>query len=154
MASEHGDAAARALHRAVGGGKPRSKSVGKRPSGSSDSRDPLPIGDAVGELVSERGWTRERAAAQVTAQWPQIVGPDLAGHVVPESFADGVLTLRAESTAWATQVRYLLPTLRTAIDGAVGQAVVSDIRILGPQAPSWKTGPRHVKGRGPRDTYG
>ncbi len=153
-APEGGDAAAKALNRAVGSGKPRSKSRSRRPAGSSDSRDPLALGDAVGELISTRGWTRERAGAQVTALWPEIVGPDLASHVVPESFVDGVLTLRAESTTWATQVRYLLPTLRTTIDEAVGQGVVTDIRIQGPQGPSWKSGPRHVKGRGPRDTYG
>lgn len=149
-----GDAAAKALNRAVGGGKQRSKSRSKRPSGTSDSRDPLPLGDAVGELISNRGWTRERAGAQVTVMWPEIVGADLASHVVPESFIDGVLTLRAESTTWATQVRYLLPTLRTTIDAAVGSGVVTDIRIQGPQGPSWKSGARHVKGRGPRDTYG
>ncbi len=151
---EGGDAAAKALNRAVGGGKQRSKARGKRQVSSSDSRDPLALGEAVGELISNRGWTRERAAAQVTVLWPEIVGADLAGHVIPESFVDGVLTLRAESTTWATQVRYLLPTLRTAIDTAVGQGVVTDIRIQGPQGPSWKSGPRHVKGRGPRDTYG
>lgn len=149
-----GDAAAKALNRAIGGGKQRSKSSGKRPARTSDSRDPQPLGDAVSELITNRGWTRDRAGAQVTALWPEIVGEDLASHVQPESFVDGVLTLRAESTTWATQVRYLLPTLRTAIDGAVGSGVVTDIRIQGPQGPSWKAGARHVKGRGPRDTYG
>ena len=148
------DAAAKALNRAVGGGKPRSKAKGRTPSGSTDSRDPLPLGEAVGELISNRGWTRDRAGAQVTVLWSQIVGPDLASHVVPESFLDGVLTLQAESTTWATQVRLLLPTLRTTIDAAVGAGVVTDLRIQGPQGPSWKSGSRHVKGRGPRDTYG
>jgi predicted nucleic acid-binding Zn ribbon protein len=31
---------------------------------------------------------------------------------------------------------------------------VTDLTVLGPTAPSWVKGPRHVKGRGPRDTYG
>ncbi|MDO8733368.1 MAG: DciA family protein [Actinomycetota bacterium] len=154
MTSDHGDAAAKALNRAVGGGKRRSKSRGKPARTSSDSRDPLALADAMGELISNRGWNQDRAGAQVTALWPEIVGADLASHVQPESFVDGVLTLRAESTTWATQVRYLLPTLRTTIDAAVGSGVVTDIRIQGPQGPSWKAGPRHVKGRGPRDTYG
>ena len=150
--SAGGDAAAKALNRAVGGGRQRAKGKARRPSGGSDSRDPLPLGDAVGELISNRGWTRDRAGAQVTVQWPEIVGEDLASHVAPESFVDGVL--RAESTTWATQVRLLLPTLRATIDTAVGAGVVTDIRIQGPQGPSWKSGARHVKGRGPRDTYG
>ena len=33
-----------------------------------------------------------------------------------------------------------------------GRVTVFDVR--GPQGPSWKKGPRSVRGRGPRDTYG
>jgi predicted nucleic acid-binding Zn ribbon protein len=32
--------------------------------------------------------------------------------------------------------------------------VVKRLKVLGPAAPSWRYGPRHVPGRGPRDTYG
>lgn len=153
MTTDRGDAAAKALRRATGGGAPRRRSA-KRPTASSTSRDPQPVGDAVGELIAQRGWTQDRAAAQVTSQWPQIVGEDLAVHVVPTSFSEGVLVLQADSTSWATQVRHLLPELRRSIDGAVGTGVVTDIRILAPAAPSWTAGPRVVRGRGPRDTYG
>jgi predicted nucleic acid-binding Zn ribbon protein len=40
------------------------------------------------------------------------------------------------------------------INAAVGQGVVTSLRISGPAAPSWRKGERHIKGRGPRDTYG
>jgi len=79
---------------------------------------------------------------------------DLAEHVTPVGFAEGELTLEAESTTWATQVRLLLPQLHRTIDARVGVGVVKRIQIRGPQAPSWVAGPRRVKGRGPRDTYG
>ena len=36
----------------------------------------------------------------------------------------------------------------------LGPGTVRDITVLGPAAPSWKHGKLHVKGRGPRDTYG
>lgn len=150
------DAAAAALRRATGGGKPRRAGSGRgsgRSSRASD-RDPALLADAVDGLLAERGWTAASAAATVQARWPEIVGADLADHVTPESFADGRLVLRAESTAWATQVRLLLPQLRQAIDRAVGTGVVADISVVGPQAPSWSAGPRRVPGRGPRDTYG
>jgi predicted nucleic acid-binding Zn ribbon protein len=38
--------------------------------------------------------------------------------------------------------------------GAVGKDVVRRIRVVAPSGPSWRHGPRHVRGRGPRDTYG
>jgi predicted nucleic acid-binding Zn ribbon protein len=85
------------------------------------------------------------------------VGSDLAAHVRPEAFEPdqgGRLVLRADSTAWATQVRLLLPQLRARIDAELGRGVVRDITVVGPAAPSWSAGPRRVRGRGPRDTYG
>jgi predicted nucleic acid-binding Zn ribbon protein len=151
------DAATSALRRATAGGKARRapSPKGIRLSGArSDSRDPRPIGDAVEDLISDRGWTKSSAVATLGARWPEIVGVDLAGHVTPESFNEGTLVLRAESTAWATQVRLLLPNLRIVIDQAVGKGTVADISVVGPQAPSWVAGPRRVAGRGPRDTYG
>jgi predicted nucleic acid-binding Zn ribbon protein len=44
--------------------------------------------------------------------------------------------------------------LLATIAAAVGDKVVTSLRITGPTAPSWRKGPRHVSGRGPRDTYG
>lgn len=66
----------------------------------------------------------------------------------------GVLVLRADSTAWATQIKLLMPTLTQKLDDEVGQGRISEIKVLGPNAPSWKHGLRSVPGRGPRDTYG
>ena len=158
MTDEPSEAAARALRQATSGGRQRRQAAaepGRRLKSTRRSgRDPLTLGDAVADLLADRGWTRASAAASLTSRWPEVVGADLAAHVVPESFDDGRLVLRAESTAWATQVRLLLPQVRAAIDTAVGAGVVADISVVGPQAPSWRAGPRRVKGRGPRDTYG
>ena len=41
-----------------------------------------------------------------------------------------------------------------AIAGKVGPGIITELKIFGPKAPSWRKGPLHVKGRGPRDTYG
>ena len=152
-----GDAANRALRRATSGGPRRVQPAARRPrlSGAhSDGRDPKRLADAVDALLAEQGWTTANAVAGLIARWSEVVGADLADHVTPESFTDGRLLLRADSTAWATQVRLLLPQLRRAIDRAVGTGLVADISVLGPQAPSWVAGPRRVMGRGPRDTYG
>ncbi len=153
-----GNAARKALQRITGGparASSRPGGAGRRvPSPRSTDRDPQLVGDSLESLIAERGWQQATTEATLVSQWPQIVGADVADHVLPESFIDGVLHLRADSTAWATQVGLLMPHLRPVIDAAVGGGAVRDIRIQGPQAPSWKAGPRRVKGRGPRDTYG
>ena len=62
--------------------------------------------------------------------------------------------MSAESTAWATQLRMVQAQLLAKIAAAVGDGVVTSLKITGPTAPSWRKGPRHIAGRGPRDTYG
>ena len=153
--SDEAAAAAAALRRATGSTAPRRapRAATPRPA-YSDDRDPQPVGAAVERLVRDQGWRERTAVAQVMVEWPDIVGPELADHVRPESFEQGELTLRADSTAWATQVRLLLPDLRRALDDRVGAGTIARITVVGPQAPSWGAGPRRVKGRGPRDTYG
>jgi predicted nucleic acid-binding Zn ribbon protein len=90
----------------------------------------------------------------VIARWEQIVGADLAAHVTTEQYADGELTVRADSTAWATQVKLLAPNLVRRLNEEIGHGSVTRVIVLGPHAPSWRKGPRTVRGRGPRDTYG
>jgi predicted nucleic acid-binding Zn ribbon protein len=83
-----------------------------------------------------------------------VVGEQIAAHASPTSLNDGVLTVSAESTAWATQLRLMAPTILGKLHAQVGGNVVTRLRVVGPTAPSWKKGPRSVRGRGPRDTYG
>jgi predicted nucleic acid-binding Zn ribbon protein len=48
----------------------------------------------------------------------------------------------------------MAPTILGKLHAQVGGNVVTRLRVVGPTAPSWKKGPRSVRGRGPRDTYG
>jgi predicted nucleic acid-binding Zn ribbon protein len=119
-----------------------------------DGRDPQPLGRAASELTSARGWSPRVAEGTVFAQWPQVVGDQIAEHAQPTALRDGVLSISAESTAWATQLRMVQAQVLAKIAAAVGDGVVKSLRITGPSAPYWRKGPRHISGRGPRDTYG
>lgn len=112
------------------------------------------MADAVTRLLGERGWGSAVSVGSVMGRWSQIVGPELARHSEPETFTDGRLVVRTSSTAWATQLRLLLPQLDRRLVEEIGEGVVTEIVVLGPGAPSWIKGSRVVKGRGPRDTYG
>lgn len=149
--------AARALSRMrsagdKAGGRGPARRRRSLPPGS--SRDPQPVGSAVEDFLAEHGWQGPTALARLAESWADVVGADVAAHVVVESWNDGELVLRADSTAWATQVRLLSDTLRRQIHQAVGENLVTKVSVFGPTAPSWRAGPRVVKGRGPRDTYG
>ena len=120
-----------------------------------DGRDPRLLGEELDVFLTERGWRGDVAVGSVIGRWAFIVGPEVAEHCQPTDFTDGVLTIRAESTAWATQLGLLSSTLQARLTEDVGEGVVTQIRIVGPSAPTWSKGALRVsKGRGPRDTYG
>jgi predicted nucleic acid-binding Zn ribbon protein len=133
-----------------------SRPVGPQVSGArADDRDPKLLSDAVERLVESKGWSTEINVHTLLARWALLVGAANAAHSQPEGFADTVLIVRADSTAWATQLRYLAPQLVAMLNDQLGDGTVSRIKVLGPDAPSWKKGRRAVRdGRGPRDTYG
>ena len=119
-----------------------------------DSRDPQPLGRAARDLAKTRGWSAHVAEGTVLGEWSSVVGHQIADHAIATALNDGVLTVAAESTAWATQLRMIQAQILAKIAAAVGHGVVTSLRITGPAAPSWRKGPRHIAGRGPRDTYG
>lgn len=125
---------------------------GSRP----DDRDPQSLSTGWERLAAQAGWADALRASRLHEMWPEIVGGSVAEHTQVESFnpADGVLLLRASSTAWAESLRLLLPTITAALDGYLGAGVVTRVQISGPTAPSWTHGRLRAKGRGPRDTYG
>jgi predicted nucleic acid-binding Zn ribbon protein len=127
---------------------------GRMTGAGPDARDPQLFGTTVDRIIGERGWSTDVAVGGVMGRWGQIVGPEVAAHVTPETFQDGVLTVRADSTAWATQVRLLVPALLGRLAEELGDGVVDRVNVAGPGGPSWRKGQRRVPGRGPRDTYG
>ena len=132
----------------------------QRSGAGPDERDPAMLSGLIQRLIINKGWDLQVATGKLQGQWGLIVGHDVASHVIIESFnldpsgQSGTLLLRADSSAWATQIRLLLPTISERLGNEIGQGRISEIKILGPTAPSWKHGIRSVKGRGPRDTYG
>ncbi len=143
--------------RARGSAVPAKRQKGGRaPVGSArrDAGDPELLGETLSRLLVERGWDVPAAVAGVTERWVEIAGADLADHCQPDKFDAGVLHLIAESTAWATQVRMLVPRLHQRIDDVIGGGVVTRIEVRGPSGPDWRRGALRVRGPGPRDTYG
>jgi predicted nucleic acid-binding Zn ribbon protein len=120
-----------------------------------DERDPQLLGGEVGRLVDQRGWGLDIQVRGVFARWTEVVGSEIGAHSVPETLTDGTLVVRTDSTAWATQLKLLAPTIVKRLNTELGHGTVTVVEVLGPNAPSWKHGGRGLRdGRGPRDTYG
>jgi len=144
---------------AAGLGTPRRRSAAQdgavQHSGAHpDDRDPQLLASSVERLLAERGWQTDVAVGAVMGRWADIVGVEVAAHSAPVSFDRGALVVQADTTAWATQLRLLAASIVRRLDDEVGPGTVTSVKVLAPQAPSWKRGRLHVRGRGARDTYG
>lgn len=116
-------------------------------------RDPRQIGAIVASSIEERGWTPLIARASVIAQWEDIVGAEVAAHTNAQ-LVDNVVVVSCDSSAWATQLRMLRHDIAREIDIRFPDSGIDRVEILGPGVPTEIRGPRRVKWRGPRDTYG
>ncbi|MFF7648829.1 DUF721 domain-containing protein [Streptomyces sp. NPDC007983] len=137
--------------------KKQARRGGLRSGARADGRDPLPLGTAINRLITERGWEAPAAVGGVMGRWPQMVGPEVAQHCEPQRYDEDarVLTVRCDSTAWATQLRLLAPQLVARLNADLGQGTVRLIKVLGPGGPPRRYGPLRSPGStGPGDTYG
>ena len=159
-ALEEARAAARAQGKQVGRGQtgPVRTSRRRRKRGwtgpGADPWDPQPLGRLVTQVSMKRGWAEKVDSGKLFAEWPKIVGEEIAAHATPEKLEDKVLYVRTSSTAWATQLRLMSADVLRRIAKVSGPNQVRRLKVQGPEAPSWRKGAFHVSGRGPRDTYG
>ncbi|WP_129339407.1 DUF721 domain-containing protein [Cellulomonas endophytica] len=154
-------ARASALTRGLRPGDPARRPVTAAPGGPAagsgahpSARDPQSVASTLSRLLDETGWRPDVAVGGVVGRWESIVGPQVAEHCRIETFQRGELVVRTDSTAWAAQMRLLVPTLLGRLAQTVGEGVVVEVRVLGPAGPGFGRGPRSVRGRGPRDTWG
>ena len=117
--------------------------------------DPKNISAILNELINTRDWRQGVAEGNLFSDWKEIVGADVAEHSTPITLFEGKLTIQTTSTAWSTQLRLMQSDLLKTIRQSAPGALVEELSIIGPHAPSWKRGLRTIRGaRGPRDTFG
>lgn len=107
--------------------------------------DPKAFGAAIRELLATRGWEQRAAVGGVFGNWAGIVGPELAEHTRPERFEEGELTVAADSTTWATQLRLLSSTLVRRLNEELGHGTVRRVKVVGPASGPRRTGGWRVR---------
>lgn len=146
-------------YRPAGGATPARRPQGKKNTAAGAARatreDPTTISQLLGQVVQAQGWSQQLDQQRIYTDWVKIVGPEVSQHAKVDGFADGVVHVRADKTAWAKELKLLAPRIVAKLNEALGEGSVLRLEVRGPQAPSWKGGTFSVRGgRGPRDTYG
>ena len=108
----------------------------------------------VDSLVTDQDWSQHTTVGSVFGRWAALVGDDVAAHCAPADADRGRAAGRRRVHRLGDPAAAARAADPRQAAGAVGGDVVTRLRVVGPTAPSWKKGPRTVRGRGPRDTYG
>ena len=132
----------------------RSAASPKMSGAGDDPRDPKRAGRVLDSYIADRGWEISVSIHTLLERWADVVGESVAAHSTPETYDGGVVVVRTDSTAWATQLRTIAPQIVAKLNEAVGDGSVTRVEVRGPDAPTWRHGKLRVKGIGPRDTYG
>lgn len=79
--------------------------------------------------------------------WAAVVGERLAEECTPAALEDGVLVIRASSSAWATQLTFLTEEIADRANLALGTPVVREVRVAVGSMAGGRS-PRRGGGRG------
>jgi len=146
---------AKELYKFYRSGFKKFKNTNQQQVGQSKLTDPQSLQSVLSEVIAGRNWSQGVAEGNLFSNWAQVVGDEIAHHTTPISLVDGRLTIQSSSSAWATQMRLIQQELLKTISNSAPGALVEELNVIGPYAPSWKRGLRSIRGaRGPRDTYG
>lgn len=81
--------------------------------------------------------------------WDAAVGPDVAARSRPLSLRSGRLTVAVESPAWMQQLSFLREAMRDAVNRAIGETLVREVRLRIAEAEPPPPPPRPAPGPPP-----
>lgn len=96
--------------------------------------EPAGIRRLLVELAGKWGIDHPAETVRLFVAWERIVGPEVAWRCEPVVLKSGVLKVRAESAAWAAELRYLGPEIARRVNQELGGELVKEVRItIGPR---------------------
>jgi predicted nucleic acid-binding Zn ribbon protein len=92
-------------------------------------RDPARLGPSLDRVAKRLGAPTAKALSGLFVRWEELVGAGIAGHATPVSLRRGVLVVDVDSSAWATQLRYMTGELVAKCCEELGPGAVKKIEV-------------------------
>ena len=88
------------------------------------------LSGALDALLDRLGAESTTAITGVFAEWPKIVGEQVAQHVTPIKLERGRLIVEIDDPSWATQMRFLEPQLVEKLNAATTSTITAiEVRV-------------------------
>lgn len=94
-----------------------------------DGRRPLLLRECLRVVSKRLGLGGSLEAGRLWRSWAEIAGSAIAEHAEPTSLRDGVLRIRTNSPAWATELGYMGAEIARRANATLGASVVSEVRV-------------------------
>ncbi|WP_158412260.1 DciA family protein [Ilumatobacter nonamiensis] len=85
--------------------------------------DPVPIAQSLDAMMKSLRGTDRIQVGGVFGKWDVAVGDQIAAHVRPVKLDQGMLLVEADTSTWATQVKFLADTIIDRLRAEAGVAV-------------------------------
>jgi predicted nucleic acid-binding Zn ribbon protein len=85
--------------------------------------EPVSLSASLDGVVKSLRGPGRRAVGGLFGRWDEAVGEQVAQHVRPVKLDGGVLWVEVDDPAWATQVKFLTPTIITRLAEVAGARV-------------------------------
>lgn len=92
-------------------------------------RDPERIGSAVDRVARRLGAPTAHALSGLFNRWDELVGVSIAAHARPVSLKNGRLRVEVDSSAWATELKYMTAELVARCCAELGDGAVKQIDV-------------------------
>jgi predicted nucleic acid-binding Zn ribbon protein len=92
-------------------------------------RDPARLGPSLDRVAKRLGAPTAKALSGLFQLWDDMVGAGIAAHARPVSLRRGVLLVDVDTSAWATQLRYMTTELVQKCCDELGEGAVKKIEV-------------------------
>lgn len=88
------------------------------------------LGSVLDGLLQGRPWRGGMVLGDLARRWSEVVGDRLAEESRPSGLEGDVLTVKATSAAWATQIGFLAEEVARRSNDLFGRPVVGSVKVL------------------------
>ncbi|MBI5868771.1 MAG: DUF721 domain-containing protein [candidate division Zixibacteria bacterium] len=93
---------------------------------------PEPIASIIGRQLASLGIAKKVKQASVEHLWPDLVGPEIAGHTRVLKIDAGRLFVVVDSPVWRQELLFQKDVFIARINEELAEELVSDIMFTGP----------------------
>ena len=91
---------------------------------------PSSVGEVIRGILADRRLSPGMSLGRLATSWSSVVGDSLARVTSPRSLENGVLTVAAETSAWAAQVSFLADEIGRKANAALDSEPVREVRVV------------------------